>query len=103
MFASLQSESGRKLMNHFGLDSENLKTIILIEQEKYYIKTTAALKISKELRGTWKLFYVFIIVPPFIRNIFYTILSKYRYRWFGKRNACRVPSQEEKEKFLEQN
>ena len=103
MFASLQSESGRKLLNHFGLDSENLKTIILTVGEKYYTKTTAALKIAKELRGAWKLFYVFIIVPPFIRDIFYNMISKYRYRWFGKRNACRIPSPEEKEKFLEQN
>ena len=100
MFASLQSDSGKELLNRFGLDAENLKTIILIEGEKYYTKTTAALRIAKELRGAWKLFYVFIIVPPIIRNIFYNILSKYRYRWFGKRDACRIPSPEEKEKFL---
>jgi predicted DCC family thiol-disulfide oxidoreductase YuxK len=88
-------------MNHFGLDAENLKTIILIEGERYYTKTTAALRIAKELKGAWKLFYVFIIVPPFIRDIFYNMISKYRYRWFGKRETCRLPTPEEKEKFLE--
>lgn len=101
IFAPIQSESGKKLMNHFGLDAENLKTIILIEGERYYTKTTAALRIAKELKGAWKLFYVFIIVPPFIRDIFYNMISKYRYRWFGKRETCRLPTPEEKEKFLE--
>jgi predicted DCC family thiol-disulfide oxidoreductase YuxK len=100
MFASLQSDTGKKLLNSFGLESENLKTIILVEGEKYYTKTTAALRIAKELRGAWKLFYVFIIIPPFVRNIFYNIISKYRYRWFGKRDSCRLPTPEEKEKFL---
>jgi len=100
-FASLQSDSGKKLLNRFGLDTENLKTIILAEGDKYYTKTTAALRIAKQLRGTWKLCYVFIIIPPFIRNIFYNIIAKYRYRWFGKRDTCRIPSPEEKEKFLE--
>ena len=51
IFAPIQSESGKKLMNHFGLDAENLKTIILIEGERYYTKTTAALRIAKELKG----------------------------------------------------
>ena len=101
IFAPIQSESGKKLMNQFGLDAENLKTIILIEGERYYTKTTAALRIAKELKGAWKLFYVFIIVPPFIRDIFYNMISKYRYRWFGKRETCRLPTPEEKEKFLE--
>jgi predicted DCC family thiol-disulfide oxidoreductase YuxK len=99
-FAALQSGKGIKLMNKFGLDSENLKTIILIEDDKYYTKTTAALRIVKHLRGIWKFFYVLIIIPPFIRNIAYSIIAKYRYRWFGKKDVCRIPLQEEKEKFL---
>lgn len=99
-FASLQSETGKDLLNHFGLDSKDLKTIILIENGKYYSKTTAALRITKQLKGFWKLFYIFIIIPSFIRNIAYNIIAKYRYVWFGKRDACRIPTQEEKEKFL---
>jgi predicted DCC family thiol-disulfide oxidoreductase YuxK len=100
-FAALQSEAGEYFLQHFKLDSENLKTIILIENNKYYIKTTAALKIAKQLKGLWKLFYVFIIIPPFIRNIFYDIIAKYRYKWFGKRDTCRVPIEGEKARFLE--
>ena len=100
-FAALQSDAGRKLLKQFKLDTENLKTIILIESGKYYTKTTAALRIAKHLKGFWKLTYVFLIIPPFIRNIVYNIIVKYRYKWFGKKDACRIPSLEEKEKFLE--
>ena len=99
-FAALQSAKGEVLLKHFNLDSDNLNTIILIEEGKYYTKTTAALKIAKQLRGFWKLAYIFIITPPFIRNIFYNIISKYRYKWFGKTETCRIPTQEEKDKFL---
>lgn len=99
-FAALQSYFGLDTLKKLNLPSENLKTLILIEEDKYYTKTTAALRIAKHLRGLWKLFYVFIIVPPIIRNIFYYILAKYRYKWFGKRETCRVPTEEEKEKFL---
>jgi len=83
------------------MDTENLKTIILIENRKYYTKTTAALRISKHLKGFWKFAYIFIIIPPFIRDIVYNIIAKYRYKLFGKKGTCRIPSQEEKDKFLE--
>lgn len=99
-FAALQSETGNELMKQFGLDSENLKTIILIEDGKYYTKTTAALRIVKHLKGSWRFSYVFIIVPSFIRNIAYNIIAKYRYKWFGKRDTCRIPSPEERDKFI---
>ncbi len=99
-FAALQSETGKELMKQFGQDSENLKTIILIENGRYYTKTTAALRIAKQLKGFWKIFYVFIMVPPFLRNITYDIIAKYRYTWFGKRDVCRIPATEDKDKFL---
>lgn len=99
-FAALQSQTGKEMMRKFTLDSENLKTILLIENGNYYTKTTATLRIAKHLKGFWKIFYVFIIVPPFLRNIVYDIIAKYRYRWFGKRDVCRMPGPDEKEKFL---
>ncbi len=100
-FAALQSDKGKELLKHFNMDTENLKTIILIENRKYYTKTTAALRISKHLKGFWKFAYIFIIIPPFIRDIVYNIIAKYRYKLFGKKGTCRIPSQEEKDKFLE--
>jgi predicted DCC family thiol-disulfide oxidoreductase YuxK len=99
-FAALQSEPGLELQKEFGFDPDNLKTFILIEGDKYYTKTTAALRVAKDLKGIWKLGYIFIIVPPFIRNIAYNIIAKYRYKWFGKKDSCRIPSPAEKAKFL---
>jgi len=99
-FAAIQSEPGQALMKKFGLDPVNLTTFILVEGDKYYTKTTAALNVAKHLGFPWNLSYIFIIVPPFIRNITYNIIAKYRYRWFGKKDACRIPAPEEREKFL---
>ena len=99
-FAAIQSEQGQALMNKFHLDPVNLTTFILVDGDKYYTKNTAALKVAKHLGFPWSLLYIFIIVPPFIRNIAYNIIAKYRYKWFGKKDACRIPSPEEREKFL---
>lgn len=99
-FAALQSASGGELMKSFDLNPGELATLILIENEKYYSKSIAALRISKELKFPWNCFYVLIIVPPFIRNIAYRIIAKYRYKWFGKRDSCRVPSPQSKSRFL---
>lgn len=99
-FAALQSDPGEALQKKFSLDPKDLSSFILIEQDKYYKKTTAALRVAKELGYPWNIAYVFIIVPPFIRNIAYSIIAKYRYKWFGKKDACRIPSPEEREKFL---
>ncbi len=99
-FAALQSEKGGELQRKFGLNQNDLSSFILIEHEKYFTKTTAALRVAKNIGFPWNLSYIFIIIPPFIRNIAYNIIAKYRYRWFGKRDACRIPTPEEKEKFL---
>jgi len=99
-FAALQSNAGMELQKKFGLDPNDLKTFILVEDDKYYTKTTAALRTVKELNFPWNLSYIFIVIPPFIRNIAYNVIAKYRYKWFGKRDKCRVPTEEEKENFL---
>jgi predicted DCC family thiol-disulfide oxidoreductase YuxK len=100
-FAALQSDAGIKLQKKFGLNPDDLKTFILVEDDKYYTKTTAALRIAKDLKFPWNLSYIFIIIPPFIRNIAYNIIARYRYKWFGKREECRIPSPEERAKFLQ--
>lgn len=99
-FAALQSEAGQALLKQFGLSQEDFDSFILIKDNRVYKKTTASLNVVKEFPGLWKLLYIFIIVPPFIRNIFYNILAKNRYRWFGKRDICHIPTPEEKKKFL---
>ena len=99
-FAALQSDAGLELQKKFDLDPNDLKTFILVNGDKYYKKTTAALKVTKELKFPWNLSYIFIIIPPFFRNIAYNIIAKYRYKWFGKREVCRIPAPEERERFL---
>ena len=99
-FAALQSVPGKELQKKFSLDPKDLSSFILIDGDRYYKKTTAALLVARDFGFPWNLSYVLIIIPSFIRNIAYNIIAKYRYKWFGKRDSCRVPTEEEKEKFL---
>jgi predicted DCC family thiol-disulfide oxidoreductase YuxK len=100
IFGALQSEKAKEILSHFNLPKENFKTIILIEDDKVFTQSTAVLKIAKQLNG-WKLFYAFIIIPKFIRDFVYSIVSKYRYKIFGKRDACMIPTPELKGRFLD--
>lgn len=99
-FASLQSETGQKCLSEYNFSHTEFDTIILIEKGELYTRSTAALRIAKSISGIWKLFYIFIIVPRPIRNYLYDLLSRNRYKWFGKRDACRIPSESEKKKFI---
>ena len=99
-FAALQSDFGQAFLKSQNLNPVELKFVILIVGEKIYTQSTAALKIIQYLDGAWKLGYAFIIVPPFIRNGLYKIVSKYRYKWFGKKTQCMVPTLELKGRFL---
>jgi len=99
-FTPLQSEIGMKISEKYNLDSGNLKSVILVDKGKIYTKTTAALRIAKQLSGAWPVLYVFIIVPPPIRDVVYNIIAKYRYKWWGERDACMIPTPEIRKKFL---
>lgn len=100
-FTALQQEAGKQILKSFGLDSQKLDTIILYENGKLYDKSTAALRIARHLSGLWPVFYAFIIVPPVIRNAVYNWIARNRYKWFGKRETCRMPEPEVKERFLD--
>ncbi len=99
-FAALQSEIGLKLISKFNIDTSKLDSIILIDDEKYYEKSTAALHISKNLSGVYPLLFGFIIIPKFIRDPVYDYIAKNRYKWFGKKESCMIPTQELRNKFL---
>ena len=99
-FCSLQSEAGQALLEKHQLSKTELNSLVLIENEKAYRQSTAALRIAKKLDGSWPLFYGFIIVPPFIRNFFYNLIAKNRYRLFGKKDECMLPRPEWRERFL---
>ena len=99
-FAPLQSEIGKRLLAQYGLDPESVDSVVLIENGRACAKTSAALRICRNLDGMWPLMYGFIIVPAFVRNVVYDIIAKYRYRWWGKLDACMMPTPEVRRKFL---
>lgn len=98
-FASLQSEIGKKLRKKYNVP-EHIDSLLLIEQDKWYDKSSAALRICKNLKGFYKISFVFLIIPKPIRDFFYDILAKNRYKWFGKTNHCVIPSQKIRNRFL---
>lgn len=102
-FAPLQSEVGEKLLKENGVDKIETDSVVLIEDGKVYTRTAAALRIARRLSGAWRWFYGFIIVPSVVRDIFYKLFAKYRYKMFGKQEACMLPSPEVRERFLATN
>jgi len=101
-FSAMQSESGHRLMQQFKIPTATLtpESIILIEQNRFYSHSTAVLKITQKLKGFWKLFYGFIVIPKPIRDFLYGAIAKNRYRMFGRQASCRLPTPELKERFL---
>ncbi|GBF18999.1 MULTISPECIES: thiol-disulfide oxidoreductase DCC family protein [Arenibacter] len=100
-FAALQSEIGKKLVEQRGIDTSQIDSIILIEPGvAYYTKSTAALKIARSFGGVWQLTSVFEWIPEKIRDWVYDYIAKNRYKWYGKKEVCMVPSPENNERFL---
>ncbi len=99
-FAALQSETGKKLLEKHSIDSSKIDSIILIENNSAFIKSTAILKISKHMSGLYPLTYGFIIIPAFIRNVVYDFIARNRYKWWGKKDSCMIPTEEVKAKFI---
>lgn len=99
-FAALQSEIGRGLTSKFNIDTSKVDSIILIDGDKHYEKSSAALRIAKQLSGAYPLLFGFMILPKFIRNAVYDYIARNRYKWFGKRESCMIPTPELKSRFL---
>lgn len=99
-FASLQSDAGQKLLKKFELNTNEFNSIIFVDNGKYFNESSAVLRIVKNFPGLWKALYAFIIVPPFIRDFIYNIIADNRYKWFGKKESCRIPTPDLKSKFL---
>jgi predicted DCC family thiol-disulfide oxidoreductase YuxK len=99
-FAALQSDIGIQLTQELGIDTTQIESIIVVHHQRYYYKSGAALRIARDLKGAWPLLSVFLIIPPFIRDGIYDIIARNRYRWFGKKESCMIPTPELKSKFL---
>lgn len=100
-FAPLQSEIGAQLIEQRGIDISRIDSIILIEPSiAFYVKSDAALEIGKSFGGIWKLLGIFDWIPRVFRDGIYDLVARNRYRWFGRKDACMVPTPELKQKFL---
>lgn len=98
-FASLQSKIGTKLLNEYKTPS-HIDSLVLIEGEHIYFKSTAALLIFRKLSHAWPLYYFLILIPRPIRDFFYDIIAKNRFTWFGQRKSCLIPNKIDEKRFL---
>lgn len=99
-FVAIQSETGQKIITYLGIDSA-LDSIILYEPGyAYFIKSEAVFRIIKQLSSSVKLLLLFNFIPRSIKNIFYDIIAKNRYKWYGRMESCRIPSKEIASKFI---
>jgi predicted DCC family thiol-disulfide oxidoreductase YuxK len=101
LFASLQGKAGMEYLQKFNLPADTFNSFLLIDQQKLYTRSSAVLHMLKHLGNGWELLYVFILVPKFIRDGIYNIVAKNRYKWFGKKDTCWIPSAKVKAKFLD--
>jgi predicted DCC family thiol-disulfide oxidoreductase YuxK len=100
IFSPLQSEFAKKTLKPFNLE-DNMDTMVLFEKGKIHLRSSAALRITKYLKGLWPLMMAFIIVPPFIRNAVYNYIAKNRITWFGVADYCDMMTPELRKRFLE--
>jgi predicted DCC family thiol-disulfide oxidoreductase YuxK len=100
-FASLQSAFGQQQLEKFGLDTNALHSIILIRNDQILERSDAIFEIAKKLKGVWPIFYGFKILPRFFRDGLYNWIAKSRYKLFGKKDSCWLPTPELKSRFLE--
>ncbi|MDV6167021.1 thiol-disulfide oxidoreductase DCC family protein [Flavobacterium sp. DG1-102-2] len=101
-FVALQSDLGQQIINYIGIDISKTDSIILYEPGRaYYYKSAAAINILKELGGIYSLLNIFSIIPKYISNKVYDYIARNRYKWYGKKDACMIPTPELKAKFLQ--
>jgi predicted DCC family thiol-disulfide oxidoreductase YuxK len=101
-FTPLQSPAGTRLMRELGLDPEDAKTFVLIADGKAYVKSDAAIRLSRYFRQAWKPVGAIKIIPRRIRDGMYDVVARKRYRWFGHLDSCMVPTPELKARFIEE-
>jgi predicted DCC family thiol-disulfide oxidoreductase YuxK len=99
-FAALQSNTGQKYLKRFNLENVDFESFVYIKNDQFYQKSTAAILVLKDLGFLWKLSYLLFVFPKFIRDAVYSLLAKNRYKLFGKKESCMLPTPELKNRFL---
>lgn len=96
-FASLQSDIGKAILEQYQIKTDS---IILVENDRVYTQSSAALRIARRMKGAFPLLYGFVILPRFLRDAVYGFIARNRYKWYGKKEACWLPSPQLKNKFI---
>jgi predicted DCC family thiol-disulfide oxidoreductase YuxK len=99
-FTSLQSPVGAEILEKHHIATQQLSSIVLSVGDSYYTRSDAALQILRRLSAPWKWMGLFLVLPRFSRDAVYDFIAKNRYRWFGQKDACMIPTPELRERFL---
>ena len=98
-FASLQSDIGQRLLKQYNVDV-SMDSIVVIYLNKVYTQSDAAIVIAQRFKGVWKLLVIVKFIPKWLRDKMYVVIAKNRYRLFGEMETCRIPTEEERHRFL---
>ena len=101
LFATLQSEFGQRTLQQWTLPVNSFDSFLVLDKGNLYSKSTAALRLYNQLPWYWKWTQLFWLFPKFLRDAIYNVIATNRYKWFGKRNECMVPTPELKDRFLD--
>ena len=99
-FATIQSETGQKVLNEVPENEKMMESIIYVKGNQYFRESSAILEILTDIGGFWKIVVVLKLIPKAIRDKIYQFIAKRRYRYFGKRTTCLLPTPENKKRFL---
>ena len=99
-FGTLQSDTAQQILKNLQLATEDFETFLLLEGNRVFTKSTAALRIARHLTGVWPLFYICIVLPCPLRDTVYDYVARHRYKWMGKAEACRIPTPDERGRFI---
>ena len=100
MFAPLQSQTGQEFLRRYKLPQQDFDSFVLIDRDRAWLRSTASLQVLKKLPFYWKWTQVFWIVPAFLRDAVYNFIARNRYKWFGKKETCMIPTPELRARFL---
>lgn len=99
-FVSVQSDFGREICLNSGLDPDDVQTFLVLRNGQALVRSDAALEVARQFGGAWRMLVLLKIVPRGLRDWVYAFVAKHRYRWFGRRDSCMIPSEEIKDRFL---
>ena len=99
-FAAIQSEIGRKIFQSHGLDPADLQTFVFLTGGRILLRSDAAIEVVARFGGAWRIFRILRFVPRLVRDVIYSTIARNRYRWFGRKEMCMIPTAEIKGRFL---